>query len=132
MPAPDGPRPPGTRPAAFEFPFAAAQTVKAEIETLIERLGSTLDTHRQAVTEARVDFEGETRQDFDADFESRTAELDAGVSALRAQLDQLEAAMATAKVRQQQSRDAMEAWNRDKAAYDDYTRSAATAQTGLR
>lgn len=77
-----------------------------------------------------MDFEGQTREGFDDDFEAITGDLDGRVSSLRDQLEQLDAALATARARQQENRDAIDAWSRDKAAYDDYWRTAAGAQAG--
>lgn len=52
---------------AFVFPFALATEAVSEMEAVSARLRAVVRMHDDALAGAHVDFEGATRQQFDAD-----------------------------------------------------------------
>jgi hypothetical protein len=112
------PRHPGPAPTEFRFPFAEAAAAQAAIDGLVDDIASMLSVHRSAVVSARVDFSGQTRQEFDAAFESVTGELDSAKSSLDADAAALEDAIATARIRRQSSLDAIAEHSRAMSSYN--------------
>lgn len=103
---------PGPQPDLFRFPFAEADDALAVIEDAGAELRAMLSAHDAAVVGARVDFEGETRDGFDAGFAQLMDEVDGGIQSLDAQRDQLADDIELAQRRQEASLDARADWDR--------------------
>lgn len=101
---------PGPPPPEFEFPFAEAEAALAAIGELADELTDVVRVHRAAVDDARVNFEGRTRREFDAAFEEVVGSLGAWGGTLEIQRDQLESDIRIARARR-------EAWETDRAIW---------------
>lgn len=127
MTAPTVPPHPGPRPADFEFPFAEARAAIEALDACAERLVETVGTHRDAAAHARVDFEGDTRQEFDRTLQDTTEDLDRVVQRLREQAGDLEETVTLAEQRRQASLDAIASWDAALSAHHDGARAAQAA-----
>ncbi len=101
---------PGPRPALFEFPFEQARKTARVMGDVIDDLRELVRKHEAAVEEARVGFEGQTRQEFDAFFNASMGAWEAKIALLEAQLAQLEDDITRAQLRLQQSETALAEW----------------------
>lgn len=114
---------PGPRPAAFAFPFAEAAAARSAIDAAAADLRGLLAVHSDAVTVARVGFEGETRRHFDRGFTQLMAEVDRGLGALRASSDALADDIDEAHRRREHSVDALADWTRAEESFEAAIRS---------
>jgi hypothetical protein len=104
---------PGPEPALFEFPFAAARQALAATEAAIEQLLAMVRRHETTYAAAVVDFEGRTREQFEAALELTLAQVGEHVRALQQQADDLSADLAAAERKQATSEADRRRWRAD-------------------
>jgi hypothetical protein len=104
---------PGPQPASFEFPFAAARAALRAIEAAMEQLQTLVRRHESAYADAAVDFEGRTRQQFEAALELSLTQMTEHVRALQQQADDLSADLAAAERRQATAEADRRRWRAD-------------------
>jgi len=121
----DGLPDPGPRPEAFTFPFAAASAALAAIEEAVAELQAMVSAHDDAVGDARIDFEGETRRSFDRGFAQLMNRTDDRIRQLQAQRDDLADDIVEARRRREANLDATAEWGQAVQRYQEAQASGA-------
>lgn len=89
---------PGTKPERLEFPFGPAQTALAAINDMAAQLGDLTQAIDQGVADLHAGaFEGEFSTWFTTTGDALMAQIEARISALETDADDLEALIAEAR-----------------------------------
>lgn len=116
---------PGPRPSAFVFPFAEAAAAASALRGMIEEVQSVIDLHETEVDAATVIFSGDSAEAFIANFTDDMADLRTLKGDLDDELTELEQTITTAEGRRDAARAAIDQWEIDSQAYDDYRQEQA-------